>query len=641
MKGIHRKFLTFVGSVRGFFITISIFIVLSYFAAFRQISTTISTQTTSACPYGMYTLPNHLYTNTHAHTHIIITASDNIDIHNRRFESILTCNEPIDVVYTWVNGSDPIWLESYWKFKNPNQNNVTTNDKNRYRDSEELKYSLRSLEKHAPWIRRVYLVTDNQIPYWLDLNYERIKIVTHKELFPSSSDLPVFSSPAIEAHLHRIPELSNRFIYFNDDVFLGSPVFPDDFFTAQGQKVYLAWDVRYILMYIYISTQQHKTVKHKNKRSSLQVPRCDSSCIPHRLGDGTCDLDCNVSRCEFDLGDCLGNPTDIRTQTHSSSSARALECNSGCRPHWIGDNVCDQNCKTVDCAFDAPDCGMDMVFEAAENGSIASVKMLRKDLFLNNSTADDLLVAYVLRSLHAAYVDFKDVFSSVQSAKHNNENGIFASVLSENVLVVVYNDKENPKDSRLDTRFFINGVDKVTGSSLNISFVISRNETLTSSFSRTLVFETNTSSSSELESEEDVTQQQQHSTTSRRLLSDNTDGGGVDYYGDSLVHVNNIFIKDFGPSKEVKQVPAHTPLAINREKMTRLQKRYASEYRKTSSNRFRSSDDMQYAFAYFHWLIISSRELDFKIEQFFDDVVDTNRDGHLSENEMRTFFFSF
>ena len=102
------------------------------------------------------------------------------------------------------------------------------------------------------------------------------------------------------------------------------------------------------------------------------------------------------------------------------------------------------------------------------------------------------------------------------------------------------------------------------------------------------------------------------------------------------VHANNMLTKDFGVTREVRRVPAHTPLAINVEAMERLQRRYASEYRKTSSNRFRNSDDVQFAFAYFHWLILSSRHLDFEIEQFFSDVVDTNQDGHVSENEMRT-----
>ena len=177
---------------------------------------------------------------------------------------------PIDVVYTWVNGSDPIWLEKKTKWallyaeensrreqKRMNESNAHINnssniytptnqtnstnssssnsaetaddDNNRYRDSEELRYSLRSLEKYAPWIRHVYIVTDNQIPYWLNMQNPRLTVVSHQDIFPNISHLPVFSSPAIEVHLHRIPGLSRKFIYFNDDVFLGAPVHPDDF----------------------------------------------------------------------------------------------------------------------------------------------------------------------------------------------------------------------------------------------------------------------------------------------------------------------------------------------------------------------------------------------------------------------------
>lgn len=97
-----------------------------------------------------------------------------------------------------------------------------TMSKNRYRDNMELKYSLRSIVKNAPWIRRVYLVTDNQIPYWLNLNNgDKLRIISHSDIFQNKSHLPVFSSPAIESQLHRIPGLSRRFIYFNDDVMLG------------------------------------------------------------------------------------------------------------------------------------------------------------------------------------------------------------------------------------------------------------------------------------------------------------------------------------------------------------------------------------------------------------------------------------
>ncbi|KAH6935599.1 hypothetical protein HPB50_007010 [Hyalomma asiaticum] len=101
----------------------------------------------------------------------------------------------------------------------------------------ELKYSLRSLERYAPWVRKVYIVTNGQIPSWLNLDYPRVTVVTHEEIFPNKSHLPTYSSPAIETHLHRIEGLSQRFIYLNDDVFFGKEVWPEDFYThAAGYK---------------------------------------------------------------------------------------------------------------------------------------------------------------------------------------------------------------------------------------------------------------------------------------------------------------------------------------------------------------------------------------------------------------------
>ena len=73
----------------------------------------------------------------------------------------------------------------------------------RYADYEQLRYSLRSLEKHAPWVRQVFLVTAGQIPYWLNLDHPRLTVVTHEEIFERQEHLPTFSSPAIEANIHR------------------------------------------------------------------------------------------------------------------------------------------------------------------------------------------------------------------------------------------------------------------------------------------------------------------------------------------------------------------------------------------------------------------------------------------------------
>ncbi|KAH3897576.1 hypothetical protein DPMN_021764 [Dreissena polymorpha] len=50
----------------------------------------------------------------------------------------------------------------------------------RFEDNEELRYSLRSLERFAPWVRHVFIVTNGQLPYWLNLENPHVSIVTHE-----------------------------------------------------------------------------------------------------------------------------------------------------------------------------------------------------------------------------------------------------------------------------------------------------------------------------------------------------------------------------------------------------------------------------------------------------------------------------
>ena len=154
--------------------------------------------------------------------------------------------EPIDAVYTWVNGSDPEFQRrlnaTLVRLGRPAVGGAVK--ASRFADSDELRYSLRSLQLHAPWVRRVYLVTSGQRPRWLDLDNPRITHVTHEEIFPDRSHLPSFSSAAIESHLHRIPGLSEHFLYFNDDVFLGQPVSLDDFMSTEGAYSTYLWPRR-------------------------------------------------------------------------------------------------------------------------------------------------------------------------------------------------------------------------------------------------------------------------------------------------------------------------------------------------------------------------------------------------------------
>ena len=145
---------------------------------------------------------------------------------------------PIDLVYTWVDGNDPVWREKRQKYMPEIATERAPNHlcEARWAENNELLYSLRSVELYAPWVNRIYIVTDGQVPAWLDLNHPKIKIVDHTEILPADA-LPVFSSLAIESCIHRIPGLSEHFVYGNDDTFFGAHTEPSDFFEADGKPI--------------------------------------------------------------------------------------------------------------------------------------------------------------------------------------------------------------------------------------------------------------------------------------------------------------------------------------------------------------------------------------------------------------------
>ncbi|MDL2222752.1 Stealth CR1 domain-containing protein [Bacteroidales bacterium OttesenSCG-928-M11] len=139
----------------------------------------------------------------------------------------------IDLVYLWVNGNDPAWQAKRQAFIGGTEEDSATNCKGRYVDNDELKYSLRSVEKYLPWIRKIYIVTDDQTPDWLDTSHPKIEIVDHKVILPKES-LPCFNSSLIEKFIYRIPGLSERFLLANDDTFVNNPLTPEDFFDGNG-----------------------------------------------------------------------------------------------------------------------------------------------------------------------------------------------------------------------------------------------------------------------------------------------------------------------------------------------------------------------------------------------------------------------
>jgi Stealth protein CR2, conserved region 2/Stealth protein CR3, conserved region 3/Stealth protein CR1, conserved region 1/Stealth protein CR4, conserved region 4 len=147
---------------------------------------------------------------------------------------------PVDIVYTWVDASDPVWLESKEAARHrlTGEGGRTLHEQAannaRFTSRDELRYSLRSVHQYAPWVRNIYLVTAGQVPRWLNLEHPGLRVVDHREIFSQPTALPTFNSHAIESQLHHIDGLSEHFLYFNDDVMLGNEVTPQDFFLANG-----------------------------------------------------------------------------------------------------------------------------------------------------------------------------------------------------------------------------------------------------------------------------------------------------------------------------------------------------------------------------------------------------------------------
>lgn len=139
--------------------------------------------------------------------------------------------EKIDFVVAWVDGADPVWCRERAHYLNPDipveQIDIR---ETRYRDWDNLHYWFRAVEKYAPWVNKIHFVTWGHLPPWLNTSASKLHIVRHSDFIPANY-LPTFSSHPIELNLHRIPGLSEQFVYFNDDFFLTAPVQPTDFFV--------------------------------------------------------------------------------------------------------------------------------------------------------------------------------------------------------------------------------------------------------------------------------------------------------------------------------------------------------------------------------------------------------------------------
>ncbi len=148
----------------------------------------------------------------------------------------------IDFVVLWVDGNDPAWQKEkvlYSPKKTDDSNSV-----GRFRDWGLMPYWFRAIEKFTPWVRKIHFVTWGHLPEFLDTSNPKLNIVKHSDFMPEGT-LPTFSSHALEVNLHRIPDLAENFVYFNDDMFILRPMSEEAFFKnglpcTYGREVPLA-----------------------------------------------------------------------------------------------------------------------------------------------------------------------------------------------------------------------------------------------------------------------------------------------------------------------------------------------------------------------------------------------------------------
>ena len=134
---------------------------------------------------------------------------------------------PIDFVVTWLDSSDPVWIKDFNKYKG-----VTSDGDQsvaRFRDWDLFHFWFRAVEEYAPWVNKVFLVTNGTFPQWINPSNPKLVLVNHSDYIPDIF-LPTFNSCTIELHLNKIPGLSEHFVYFNDDCYINAPIDQEYYF---------------------------------------------------------------------------------------------------------------------------------------------------------------------------------------------------------------------------------------------------------------------------------------------------------------------------------------------------------------------------------------------------------------------------
>ncbi|GAP92551.1 putative udp-glucose 4-epimerase protein [Rosellinia necatrix] len=164
----------------------------------------------------------------------------------------------LDFVYNWVNGSDEAFRRSLHTYEQQSPLNdaqgvwLSRHGMNRYRDWDELRFSLRSLNSYAKkFINKIQLLVNSvedyesasgivdtlpQRPDWLRDNDETngiVQILGQESFFGEKEKacLPTFNSLSIESQIYMTPSTTDHMVALSDDMFLGMEHAASDFYS--------------------------------------------------------------------------------------------------------------------------------------------------------------------------------------------------------------------------------------------------------------------------------------------------------------------------------------------------------------------------------------------------------------------------
>ena len=140
--------------------------------------------------------------------------------------------KPIDYVLPMVFTDDEAWRRSWEEAIGRPAIDSEITPRWRSWGTEEI--AVRLVLKNMPWLRYVHILLsdEGQVKPWLSKlakGNPKVRLVFHKAFIPFRF-IPTFNSTAIEMFLNQIPDLAERFIYANDDMYILKPLAPTDFF---------------------------------------------------------------------------------------------------------------------------------------------------------------------------------------------------------------------------------------------------------------------------------------------------------------------------------------------------------------------------------------------------------------------------